>query len=131
MRLPHVTVDNRAEAGRILGHTVPAEWTTTTCAGAAGVFRSLPAHPGCWEVHYAAETAARGMTARLAFDRMLSWWWRAHPDCIRLVGAIPHEDKPARYLAARLGFTRQGTYPLAWPDGQQRPTAIYQKDRPQ
>ena len=128
---PPVIVNDRSEAGRILGHAVPDGWTVTTCDGAAGAFRFLPAHPGSWEVHYAADAAARGIAARLAFDRMLAWWWKAHPDCSRLVGAIRHENMPARYLAARLGFTRQGTYPLAWPDGQQRETAIYQKDRPQ
>ncbi len=129
---PHaVTIDDRAEAGRILGHAVPKGWTVTTCDGAAGAFKPILGHPGVHEVHYAADASVRGASAKAAFVRMLSWWWQAHPDCRRLAGAIRHENIPARYLAARLGFTHQGTYSLIWPDGHHRATAIYQKDRPQ
>lgn len=115
-------------AADIFGCSIPPAAHILREAGAVGGF--LPITESQWEAHYAAEPWMRGAKALAAFRRLLARFWQTFPEVRELIGAIKAENRPARYLAVRLGFAFRFSLSLPWPDGVTRETAIYGMNRP-
>lgn len=115
-------------AEEIFGCAIPVGAYVVREAGAVGGF--LPITETQWEAHYAAEPWMRGAKALAAFRRLLARFWQQFPKVRELIGAIKADNRPARYLAVRLGFAFRFSLSLPWPDGVTRETAIYGMPRP-
>ncbi|NVN44416.1 hypothetical protein HW537_10955 [Asaia siamensis] len=115
-------------AAEIFGCDIPVGAHIVREAGAVGGF--LPITETQWEAHYATEPWMRGAKALSAFRRLLARFWQQFPTVRELIGAIKTDNRPARYLAVRLGFAFRFRLSLPWPDGVTRETAIYGMLRP-
>jgi RimJ/RimL family protein N-acetyltransferase len=69
--------------------------------------------PGVYEWHAAVRSEGRGWWALAAGRAALDWLFE-HTDAIAVLAPIPETNRPARHIAAALGFDLKQILPAAW-----------------
>jgi RimJ/RimL family protein N-acetyltransferase len=69
--------------------------------------------PGVYEWHAAVRSEGRGPWALAAGRAALDWLFE-HTDAIAVLAPIPEINRPARHIAAALGFGLKQILPSAW-----------------
>lgn len=113
------------EAGRI---DAVGDRLVVTMPGVAVCFREIGTR--AHECHQAVIPEMRGKAALTAMHRIREWWWETQPSDL-LIGAIPDNKIPARFLMSALGFERWGEIVAPCIDGLDRKHITYRMERPQ
>lgn len=86
--------------------------------GAAGLFLKIK-DTNIYEVHCCAIPEIRGKQAKILMLELLNKFIEEHPDCKKLYGCIPENNKSACFNAINLGFTYDKKYSIMSDDGEQ------------
>ncbi|WP_415508885.1 hypothetical protein [Acetobacter sp.] len=114
---------------QIIGRDIPEGGTVYRVGDVVCITMPLE-QVGIYEAHCAAAKHARGKIALDAMRQSLADFWSDHPDATELIAAPKRDNRAVRVTNSLLGFTLDGVFPVAWPDGQTRETCLYRMKRP-
>lgn len=86
--------------------------------GAVGLFLKIDG-TNIYEVHCCAIESIRGKQSKLLMTELLNKFIKEHPDCKKLYGCIPENNRVACVNAISLGFTYDKKYSILSDNGEQ------------